>query len=329
MFYTINNRALGTALLFGALVFSDAGKHAHAAGGFPSQPVRIVSCCAGTVDGLARVLGEHMAAATGQPFIVETRPGAAGMIAAAHVMKEKPDGYTLLFGTGQQGANEFLYKEVPYNYRTDFTPLTGIVKNPTGVFVNVSSPYKSLADLIADAKANPGKLTSGWGSTTSRIGSELFKQLAEVDILTVGYKSNPQATMDLIGGRITMTIGDVPTNLPHVAAGKLRALAVTSTERLEQAPGLPTLEESGLNGYDNFGSWIAAWAPANTPRSVVDKLNGLLRDALGSDKAREYFKSTGMIAFPTSPEELDAFQVSEHDRWGEIIAAAGMGKDTQ
>jgi len=302
---------------------------AYAADDFPSQPVRIISCCAGTVDGLARILGEHMAQATGQPFIVETKPGAAGMIAASYVMKEKPDGYTILFGTGQQGANEFLYAQVPYNYRTDFAPITGIVRNATGVFVNAASPYFTLADLVADAKANPGKLTSGWGSTTSRIGSELFKQLTGVDILTVGYKSNPQVNIDLIGGRVTMTIGDIATNMPHVPTGKLRALAVTTPVRLEQAPDVPTMEEAGIQGYNNFGSWIASWAPANTPKARIDKLNSLLGNALKSEKAREYFKTTGMIAFHTTPEELDAFQVSEHDRWGEIIVAAGIDKEVK
>lgn len=294
---------------------------------FPSKPIRLISCCAGTVDNLARVLGEHITQATGQPVVVETKAGAAGMIAADYVRKEKADGYTLLLSTGQHGANDSLYEKVPYDYVKDFTPISGLVTNPTGLFVNATSPYKSMTELIAAAKAQPGALSAGWGSTTSRIGAELLKQLTGADILTVGYKTNPQVTTDLIGGRITMTMGDIQTNLPHVKSGKLRALAVSTSARLVQAPDVPTLEQAGIKGYDNFGSWIAAWAPAGTPKETVVTLNGLIARALASDKARTYFGATAMLPFATSSEELGRFQVVEHDRWARIIKAAGMTKE--
>jgi len=309
---------------FAAAFHSGAGAQQEV---FPSKPIRLISCCAGTVDNLARVLGEHISQATKQPVIVETKAGAAGMIAADYVRKEKPDGYTLLLSTGQHGANDSLYVKVPYDYVKDFTPVSGLVTNPTGLFVNASAPYKTMAELIAAAKAQPGALSSGWGSTTSRIGSELLKQLTGADILTVGYKSNPQVTTDLIGGRIAMTMGDIQTNLPHVKSGKLVALAVSTPTRLSQAPDVPTLEEAGIKGYDNFGSWIAAWAPAGTPRDVVATLNGLIGRAIASDKARAYFATTAMLPFATSPEELGRFQVVEHDRWARIIKAAGMTKE--
>ncbi|HEY9280616.1 MAG TPA: tripartite tricarboxylate transporter substrate binding protein [Eoetvoesiella sp.] len=293
---------------------------------FPSKPIRLISCCAGTVDSLARMLGEHISQETKQPVIVETKAGAAGIIAASYVMKEKADGYTVLIGTGQHGANELLYEKVPYNYATDFTPITGVVTNPTGLFVNAASPYNNINDLVAAAKKQPGVLTSGWGSTTSRIGSELFKQLTGADILTVGYKTNPQVTIDLIGDRITMTMGDIPTNLQHVRSGKLRALAVSTSSRLAQAPDIPTLEEAGVKGYDNFGSWIAAWAPAGTPKDTVKTLNGLFERALTSEMARNYFSTTGMLPFVTTSEGLERYQKAEHNRWARIIKAAGMTK---
>lgn len=189
--------------------------------------------------------------------------------------------------------------------------------------VNAASPHKTVADLVAFAKKNPGKLSFGSGSSSSRVAGEMLKQLAGVDILHVPYKSNPLAITDLLGGQIDLMITDTSTGVPQVKAGKLRALGYSTQKRSTQLPDVPTIDEAGVKGYD-MGYWFAAYAPAGTPAPVVARLNELLGAATQSAGAKTFFDNAGSEAWRTSPDELAKFQAAETVKWGKVIKAAGI-----
>ena len=234
------------------------------------------------------------------------------------------DGYTVLITTNTtQAANEHLYKKLPYDPVKDFAPVTGLGKGGQVLVVKADSPYKSVADLLTKAKKEPGKLSFGSGSSSSRVAGELFKQMAGVDLLHVPYKSNPLAITDLLGGQIDMMITDTATGLPQVKSGKLRALGYSTQKRSPLLPEVPTLDEAGVKGYD-MGYWFAAYVPAGTPQPVVARLNELLVAAVKSAPARSFFETAGAEAWTTTPEELAKFQGAETQKWGRVIKAAGI-----
>lgn len=246
------------------------------------------------------------------------------MIAAQYAAKAPADGYTVLITTNTtHAANEHLYKKLPYDPVKDFTPLTGLGKGGQILVVNATSPYKSVADLIAAAKKSPGKLTFGSGSSSSRMAGEMLKQLAEVDILHVPYKSNPLAVTDLLGGQIDLMITDASTGMPQVKAEKLRALGYSTKTRSTLLADVPTIEEAGVKGYD-MGYWFAAYAPAGTPAPVVARLNALLAEATRGTAAKAFYQSSGSEAWTTTPEDLAKFQSEETQKWGRVIKAAGI-----
>ena len=246
------------------------------------------------------------------------------MIAAQAVAKAPADGYTVLITTNTtHAANEHLYKKLSYDPVKDFAPLSGLGKGGQVLVVPASSPYQSVGELVAYAKANPGKLSFGSGSSSSRIAGEMLKQLAGVDILHVPYKSNPLAITDLLGGQINLMITDVSTGVPQIKAGKLRALGYSTPKRSAQLPDVPTIAEAGVKGYD-MGYWFAAYAPANTPAPVVAKLNQLLNKAVHSAAAKSFFDMSGSEAWTTTPAELAQFQATETKKWGQVIKAAGI-----
>ncbi|WP_244222938.1 Bug family tripartite tricarboxylate transporter substrate binding protein [Cupriavidus lacunae] len=293
---------------------------------FPEKPISfVVPFGAGSAtDQLARALAASVTEQTGKPVVVENRPGASGMIAAQYVARAPGDGYTVLVTTNTtQAANPHLFKRLPYDPLKDFKPLTALGKGGQVLVVRSDSPYMTVGDLLAKARRNPGKLTFGSGNSSSRIAGELLKQLSNIDIVWVGYNSNPNAMNDLLGGHIDMMVIDTVTGLPQIKAGKLRPLGVSTSTRLSQLPNVPTLSEAGVKGYD-IGYWFAAYAPASTQLNVRDRLRELLVVAVGSQQASQFFRTSGTQAWTTTADELGRFQAEESSKWERVIKAAGI-----
>ncbi len=293
---------------------------------YPEKPITfIVPFAAGSAtDQLARALGQSVSADTKQPVIVDNKAGASGMLAAQAAAKAAPDGYTVLISTNTtHAANEHLFKKLSYDPVKGFAPLTALGKGGQVLVVHVNSPYKSVADLLAKARKDPGKLSFGSGSSSSRVAGELFKQMSHTDILHVPYKSNPQAVTDLLGGQIDLMITDTATGLPQIKGGKLRALGVSTLKRSALLPDVPTIDEAGVKGYE-MSYWFAAYVPAGTPAPVVQRLHDLLVAGTRGAAATAFFESTGSEAFTTTPEGLSKFQHDEAQKWGRIIKAAGI-----
>jgi tripartite-type tricarboxylate transporter receptor subunit TctC len=293
---------------------------------YPAKPITfVVPFAAGSAtDQIARALGQGVTDAAKQPVVVENKPGASGFLAAQQVAKASADGYTVLITTNTtHAANEHLYKSMPYDPVKDFAPVTLLGKGGQIMIVNEKVPAKSVAEFIALAKKQPGKLTFGSGSSSSRIAGELLQQMAGIDILHVPYKSNPLAVTDLLGGQIDMMITDTATGLPQVKAGKVRALGVTAKKRTPLAPDIPTIDEAGVKGYE-MGYWFAAYVPAKTPPAVVKRLHDLLVNATKGPSAKTFYDSTGTEPVTSTPEELARFQAEESQKWGRIIKAANI-----
>jgi tripartite-type tricarboxylate transporter receptor subunit TctC len=293
---------------------------------WPAKPITfIVPFAAGSAtDQLARALGQSITVDTKQAVVVDNKAGASGMLAAQSVARAAPDGYTVLITTNTtHAANEHLYKKLPYDPVKDFVPVTGLGKGGQVMVVNVNSPYKTVADVLAAAKQQPGKLSFGSGSSSSRVAGELFKQMAHVDLLHVPYKSNPLAITDLLGGQIDLMITDTSTGVPQVKAGKLRALGISTAQRSPLLPEVPTIDEAGVKGYD-MGYWFAAYVPAGTPAAVVQRLRDLLVVGTGSAAAKSFFDGSGSVPFTTTSDGLAAFQATETRKWGKVIQAAGI-----
>lgn len=293
---------------------------------FPSQPFRMVvpfGAGSGT-DQQARAFADALTRLYGVTVVVENKPGASGILAAQDVASAAPDGYTMLMTTNTtHAANQHLFKSLPYDPVKDFTPVTTLSRGSMLMVVPASSKYQSVADVIAAAKENPGKLTFGSGSSSSRVGGELFQQMAGIRLLHVPYKSNPQAHVDLIGGQIDMVFSDTGSTLPHVVGGKLRALAYTGSSRSEQLPDLPTVAESGLPGYAVY-HWSAMYLPAGVPQPIVDKLHEMYVAANRTDVMKQRREASASEEFVMLPAELAAFQQEEAEKWGKVIRAAGI-----
>jgi tripartite-type tricarboxylate transporter receptor subunit TctC len=293
---------------------------------YPEKQITfVVPFAAGSAtDQLARSLGQELGALTKQIVIVDNKPGASGFIGAQQVAKAAPDGYTVFITTNTtHAANEHLFKKLPYDPVKDYLPVTGLGKGGQIMIVNQNVPARSVAEFIALAKAQPGKISFGSGSSSSRVAGEMFQQMAGVELLHVPYKSNPLAINDLLGGQINMMITDMATGLPQVKGGKVRALGVSTAKRSPLAPELPTIEEAGLKGYE-ISFWFAAYVPANTSPAVVTKLHDLLVEATKGPAMQRYYSSTGTDPFVTTPADLAKFQAAESEKWKRIIKQAGI-----
>ncbi len=295
--------------------------------GFPTKPITfVVPFAAGSAtDQLARALGAEVTAHAKQSVVVENKAGASGFIAAQQVARAPADGHTVLITTNTtHAANEHLYKKLPYDPVKDFAPLTLLGKGGQIMVVRADHGAKTVGEFIALAKKEPGKLSFGSGSSSSRIAGELLQQMADIKLLHAPYKSNPSALTDLLGGQIDMMITDMSTGLPQIKGGKLRALGVSSAKRSPLAPDVPTIAEAGVKGYE-MGYWFAAYAPAGTPPAVVKRLNELLAAAARSAAAgKAFYEPSGTEVATSSPDELAKFQAAESQKWGRIIKAAGI-----
>ena len=294
---------------------------------YPGKPVRVIvsSSAGGSPDLQIRLVTQKMTDAQGYAWVIENLPGGGGNIAPERVAKAPPDGYTLLMASaGPLYINPSLYPNLPYDIVRDFEPITQISHTPNILAVHPSVPLKSVQELIAFAKANPGKLRFGSaGSGSSQhLSAELFKSMAGVDLQHIPYKSSSQMTGELVGGQIELSFQNAPLVLPYVKSGKLIGLAVTTRTRLATAPDLPTLDESGLKGYD-FGGGSALLAPKGTPPAVLKKLEADARAALASPSVREQFALNGLIPVGNSSAEFAANQKAEIARLAPLVRASG------
>ena len=295
---------------------------------FPSQPIRVVVTFppGGSADAAVRMLVPRLNEKLGQQVVVDNRPGAGGNIGLSLVAKAPPDGYTLGLGAaGALSANSSLYDKMPFDPLKDFRPVTMLAAIP---FVIVGSPslaVRTQKDLIAMAKAQPGKLSiaHGGNGTAMHLSAALFMQMADVKMVEVPYKGSGPAALDVLAGNVPLAVVDLPAALQHIKAGKLTAFAVTSPQRLPQLPDVPTVSEAGLAGYDSTG-WFGVVAPAGTPTAVVNRLNAEITAALNDEKIRDSMRNLGVEPAPSKPEAFDAYIRSETRKWSRVIEQANI-----
>ena len=302
-----------------------------AAVAWPSRTVRIVVPFGpgGSADLVARILGQRLTESLGQSVIVENRPGAGAMLGNELVAKSPPDGYTLTIGTlGPFAVNQSLFRKVPYDSQRDFAPVTLTGASSHVLVVHPAMPVTSMMELIALAKKRPGQLSfasSGIGNATHLTG-ELFKSMAGVDVVHVPYKGGGAAVADLIGGHVGFSFASMPSALPHVRGGKLRALAVAPAQRVPSAPELPTVAESGLPGFSSE-DWQGVLAPAKTPQDIVMRLNGEIHKVLGTAEVREKLDAQGFQVRLSTPQQFAELIRSESTKWAKIVKEANIRID--
>lgn len=293
---------------------------------YPSRPVTIVTpFAAGSVtDATARAIAAHLQEALGQPFIVENRAGGGGMPAAAAVAKAAPDGHTLFITTNTtHSAAPGLFKHVPYDPIKDFTPVARIGSFPSLIAANPGQPFKSMQELVAFAKANPGKLSIAHGNSTGHITIEALKARTKIDIARVPYRSNPAAITDLVAGHIPLMVPDFGTGLPQLKAKKIHPLAVLTKQRSATLPDVPTLHETVMPDYDLI-AWAGMFAPAGLLAPVAERISGELGKMLSKPEVKERLLNSGVEVFYTGPKEFDAYVKSELKKWTSLIKEAGI-----
>jgi tripartite-type tricarboxylate transporter receptor subunit TctC len=293
---------------------------------YPTRPIKlVVPFAAGSAtDALARILGQKLTTAEGWTVVIENIAGGSGMMAAQNVARSAPDGYTVFVTSNTtHAANQSLFKKLTYDPIGDFEPVGKLGTITLALAVHPSVPAADAKELIAYGKANPGKLTFGSGSSSSRIAGEMLKTLAGFDMLHVPYKSNPMAITDLLGGQISLVFADVSTTLPQIRAGKVKGFGVSSAQRSALAPELPTMIEAGVPGYD-LTAWFAAFVPAKTPQPIIAKLNAALNAVMADKATQDALLAAGIEPLTGTPDELRAFVVSETKKWADIVKAAGI-----
>ena len=299
--------------------------------GYPSKPIRFVVPypAGGPLDTVARLLSQKVSEAVMQPVVVDNKPGAGGNIGADIVAKSPPDGYTILMGAvATHAINPTLYASIPYDPVRDFTPITQVASTPNVLVVNPAVPANDVKAFIAHAKANPGKLNFGSGSTGSagHLAGELFNAQAGVKMTHVPYKGAAPAMQDLLGGRIELMFDNLASSLAQVKAGKVRALAVTTAKRSSLAPELPTIAESGLPEFD-ISTWFGVFAPAGVPRDVADRLHAEFTRALAAPDVREKMLALGAEPVGNRPDEFAAYIRREAEKYARVIKASGAKVD--
>ncbi len=298
---------------------------------YPTKPIRLIVPFppGGSTDILGRSLAQKLSEAWGQQVIVDNRPGAGGSIGAELAAKAPPDGYTLLMAhIGTLAVNPALYPKLAYDPLRDFAPVSLVAIVPNVMVVHPSLPAKSVAELVDYARKNPGKLTysSGGNGSAAHLAMEYFKLQTKTDIVHVPYKGTSPAVTDLIGGQVSMTMTGAPAVMPHVNAGKLRALGVSSAKRLDAFPQIPTIAEAGVPGFEAT-QWYGVVAPAGTPKDVVAKLAAEIARIVQSPEMKERLNTEGAIPATDTPEAFAAFIREEHKRWGAVVRATGMRPD--
>ena len=322
--------ALSAPIIGALLAVASLAPASVAAQGYPGGTVRIIVPFqpGGLTDIAARTIAPHLAKHFGQPFVVENRPGASGNIAAELVARAQPDGHTLLMGSiGTNAVNAHLFSKMPYDTLKDFEPVSHVVSGTLLLVVHPSVPAKTLGELLALARAKPASLSYASGGTgaSQHLAGELLKTMAKVDILHVPYKGIAPGVVDLLGGQVSMTF-DMASVMPHVDAGRLRALAVASATRSSTLPDIPTFSEAGVPGYD-ASAWYGLFAPAGTPKEIVASLQREVAAALKEPQTREKLLSLGAEPVGSTPEEFTKFIRNEYDKWGKVVESAKIRMD--
>jgi len=310
-----------TLVAVGLAVFV-LGAHAQT---YPARPVRLmVPFPAGSAtDQVARLVGQQLQEELKQPFVVENKPGAQGAIAAAEVARAAPDGYTLLVTTNTpQAANVSLFKKLPYDPVKDFAPVARIGTTSFMLMVKADAPVKSFKEFLADARAKPGKLSAGYGSSGSQVSLAMLKSMGKLEVVEVPYKGIPQTITDVLGGTLSFTFVDLGNALAQAKGGKLRGLAVTSAKRTPLAPDVPAVAEE-LKGYELI-AWFALMAPAGTAPEIVQRLHDVTVKGIGKAEAKERFAAIGTDVAPLNPGELGKFIQSEIAHWAKLVKLAGI-----
>jgi tripartite-type tricarboxylate transporter receptor subunit TctC len=297
---------------------------------YPTKPIRLIVGFSpgGSADSVGRALAEGLSTRLGQPVIVENKAGANGNIAADIVARSAPDGYTLYFPSIGHAVNVSLYKNLSYDPVNDFTAIGSVFSAPNMLVVNAKSPYNTVGDVIAAAKANPGRLTfaSSGSGTSVHLSAVLFEKMAKIDMIHVPYKGTGSAMPDVISGQVDMSFPNLPSAVPQVKANNLKALGVTTAKRSAAAPGVPTIAESGLSGYD-MATWYGLVAPANLPANIRNRLNKELQGILADPNFRDKLIAQGADPMPGTPEQFAAFIKSEIERWRKLIAQSQITID--
>jgi tripartite-type tricarboxylate transporter receptor subunit TctC len=318
------------AVFAGAALFLVGTAQAQTAD-YPNKVIRLVVpfAAGGGGDTLARTVTPVAADTLGQQIVIDNRPGAGGNLGAALVAKAAPDGYTLFYGTnGTHAINHALYSDPGFDPVKDFAPVARLTRIGMVVVVNPGLPAKSMPELLTYLKANPGKASFGsaGNGTSSHIAGEMFKMRTGVDVLHVPYRGNGPAMIDLVAGRIDMMIDVMPAAYPHAESGKIRALAVTTLTPVASAPNLPTLDASGVKGFE-LSAWDGIWAPAGTPRPIIDKLNAAFRASLANAQVKERLFARGAEPVPGTPEDFARHVASELPKWAEVVKKSGAKVD--
>lgn len=321
---------LGTiagCLTVAALAFNEAHAQDPAAD-YPRKAVRIIVPAApgGGADITARLFGQQLARSLGQTFVVDNRPGASNIIGTEIVARAQADGYTLLLGTtGPLSMNPLLYAKLPYDSVKDFAPVSNVANSTFVLVVHPALPAKSVAEFVSLAKAKPGQMSyASWGKgSATHLATELFMTLTQVKLVQVPYKGSGNAMPDMLAGNVQVAFDSMFSSVPHVRAGRLRPLAISALKRSEALPDVPTLSESGLDGFE-AGSWYGFLAPAKTARGIVAKLHGELIRALKLPEVQERLASLGTEPIGSSPAQFAAQIRNDLAKWGKVVKAAGI-----
>ena len=320
------SRRHGLKMLAAAATLAMAGGAA-AQGVYPSKPINIVVpfSAGGTTDILARIVGQYLGEELGQPVIIDNRPGAGGNIGGMAAARAAADGYTLFMGTvGTHAINAALYSKMPFDPIKDFAPLSRVATVPNLLVANPAQPFKTVKELIAYAKANPGKVnfgSSGSGSSV-HLSGELFKSMAKVDMVHVPYKGSAPAMTDLLGNQISVMFDNMPSAIQHVRSGKLRPIAVTTAKRSPELPDVPTIAEAGVPGYEAT-SWFGMWAPVKTPADVQQKIHAALVKVLKNPAVIKKIEDQGGDVVIDTQAQFDAYIKAEAAKWGKVVKESG------
>jgi tripartite-type tricarboxylate transporter receptor subunit TctC len=297
---------------------------------YPSQPVRFIVTTApgGGLDSFSRLVARELTGRAGQQVIVDNRSGAGTTIGSAAVARAKPDGYTVLLNTSALAISPAIYQKLPYDTLRDFAPITLAASSPNLMVVHPSVPVKSVREMIALAKARANQgdsilYASGGSGTNGHLATALFLSMAQVRMTHVPYKSGSLAVIDVIAGQVPMMMDTLSSVIPHVSAGKLRAIGVSSTRRAPAAPGIPTIAEAGVPGYEAT-IWLGLMAPANTPKPIVDKLNAEIHKAINKADVKAAWDKQGAVAMVMSPGEFNAYLRKDIDKWGKVVRDAKL-----
>jgi len=298
-----------------------------ASGNYPSRPLRMIVpwVASGGTDIVARIISPKLTEALGQQILVDNRPGANGIVGSEIAARATPDGYTMILEAVEHVINASTYAKLPYDTVKDFASVGLVAGHSLVLIVNPSFPAKSVKELVALAKSKPGQLNFGsWGEgSLAHLSGELLKNRAGIQMTHVPYKGAPQAITDILGGRLPLMFTTMPTGLPHIKQGRLRALAVTSPERLSLLPDVPTMIESGYPGFE-VESWRALYVPSGTPKNIIARLNRELVRALQMADVKKRLRATGFEPMSSTPEELAAFGKAELIKWEKVARAAGV-----